>query len=238
MFNKNFLYFINLPIIIILLLLNCNLNYDLTASLTEKDDQQSEQSVRYSFFENFENGDISGWQHGVNYSYYTLSFPYVSSLPNGNLPKTLRCLSMSKSTITGDLDGIYRDLGVFRPTYISLYMMFDSTMPNTSGYFVLSTNHTYSDKSIYLNFYYDGTNYYIFINNIYNYPCTIKWWYYIEFRNINWTDHKYDLYIDGVYLGSINFFVNPPNIDFFRYIDIYNTNPNCAIYIDDIYMRL
>lgn len=224
--NKIFLYFKNFPIIIIVLLLSCNLNYNLTSILTEKDNQIAEQSVRYSFIENFDDGDISNWQHGSEYTSYVFAFPIIS-------PTTTRCLAITTLANVIQMEGIYRNIGKFSPKYISLYTRVDTN--NSGNYFILSNDHNYSNRTIY--FWFDGT--YLVFNDTQYYTCTLGTWYHIEFRNINWTTHTYDLYINGSEFAlNKSFHAMPSNVDGFNCMDIYGSTNFTTWYIDDINMHL
>jgi hypothetical protein len=229
-------------ILSLLTIFQCSIRYDLTQYLlseNEESKQTSSAAVITSFYENFEDGDISDWIKGISYTSYTFSFPNTSSITPiaGIIPTTAKCMNFNCSGSTPQqMEGIYKYIGEFRPSYISLYMRFNSSL-GMYNCFMLSKNHSYAERTIYIN-YSSGPPSNIVFNDMFSYPCSLNTWYFIELKNIDWTNHKYDVYINnlpaanGITIHSINY------SDSFNCIDIYHQSYPASGFIDDIMMNM
>lgn len=159
-------------------------------------------------FDDFEDGDISDWTESIPGD-NTISFDAGA---NG----TANSISLSGGSIVHP-DGLEKALTITTPTSISLYVKNVST--GLSGGYVMIGNGTVPGTNDAIFFYMAnsglmGPLFYVTV------PFAANTWYFVEFRNIDYTNFTFDFYVDGTLVHTgVPFRINLTSLD---RISIYN----------------
>lgn len=182
------------------------------------------------FCENFEDGDWLGW--GDDGGGYTISVVPTSYYTGGNNPGGTYALSLTSDSSHWTF-GIFRLLNSIQPNYIKFYVR-AATTSEDSATFKLST-----DKKDVISFRLDGSaagGQQIVINGKQCGSYSAKTWYLVEFKNIDWHQNNFDVYIDGVLKVDDLSFLVPAKC--FTRLDLYNDSADVQAWFDDIALIL
>jgi hypothetical protein len=187
--------------------------------------------VRLPFMENFEDGNVDGWNlqslNGYNFA--------VAAGSGAN--NTARSFQLTKVQNTGFCcDGYNRQFPAgLLPKTVSLWLRADAAGTD-GGYFRMSGTTDATQWLAYVYFYQTGL--FMQAEQTLSLVYTHARWYHVEFRNIDWTAHRFEYWVDGVQLGAVNM-KNPGTA--LKRIDLYgrsasDTTPATA-YFDEIELK-
>ena len=165
------------------------------------------------FFDDFEDGNYSGWTAGSCSNTRSVTSSTAADGSTYSLYITGAC-----STHYG---GLYRLFSpTLQPTRISYWARSSSTSTSDT-YFVVHGSSTTGTTNQMAFIYFRSGGYITAADSatdFYSYSANV--WYHIEMRNINWTAHTFDLYVNGVLdTASAPF---RANISAIGRIDLYN----------------
>ena len=141
-------------------------------------------------YDDFEDGNYNGWTIGANHTAtVTTTAPADGS----------KCLSLSGGNST-QYTGMYRTITNATPTYISLYIK--QTSISCANYFNVGDDNIQSNYGIIYMYFYNSNIYFYNGSSSVSTPFIINQWYQIEFKNINYTTKKFDIYINGTLFQS------------------------------------
>ena len=193
---------------------------DLSYELTSVCQGEIPESIIY---DDFEDGNYNGWLMGSGG--YTAQI--VTSDPaNGSYSLKL----------TGgyDLfDGLYQTFTPDTVSYISIYIK-PTTTYGYHGLFSVGDNNIYNNYGII--FLYFGDSYITLASPDYNnatVPYNINQWYYVEFKNINFSAKTLDFYVDDVLIQSDFPFYSQTSVNISQ-VHLYNYDYAIAYYDDVI----
>ncbi|HEY3500489.1 MAG TPA: hypothetical protein VGK73_37610 [Polyangiaceae bacterium] len=190
--------------------------------------------VMLPLIENFEDGDMTGWN-----LYYVNAYA-ASLMPGTGANNSLRSLLLTKSEVTGFCcEGYYRQFpDGLTPKSVSVWLRSDAHGV-AAGYVRLSPTTDSSNWIVSINF----NNQALYVNGAQSiaYLYTPGQWYHVELREIDWTAHTFQAWIDGQSFGTLPMTV--PDATSIKRIDLYNrdtaegvTAP-IAAYFDEIELR-
>ena len=146
----------------------------------------------YIFYEDFEDSTLqSHWQgNGTGQPaqfYLTNNSPAVG---NSSLE--------SNSVFATTLDGIYADFPSSQPTQISFWVKTSDVMSTGQALVCIGDSNIAMNSSSHIIFvnYHNG-NLRVIGGQTYTLPATNNAWYFLEFKNMDWSNQYSDLYIDG-----------------------------------------
>lgn len=131
--------------------------------------------------------------------------------------------------------GIYATFPAANPTYISYHVK--PTLANAhDGYFIVGDGNLASGSNSFMVWAYfqSGSGNFRLLGNGANIqvPYTVNTWYFVEYRNINWTNKTFEVWVNGVSAGSLTFY--DPSITNFQRVHLYNYNSTSIAYYDEI----
>lgn len=188
------------------------------------------------FYDGFENGSLAGWtlEAGTFYASRQATSS-SSSAAAGTYSLTLQGGRGNGVDVYGQhKDGVSHAIDSSTPSYISFYAKTASTNLS-SGYFIIGDS-TLSSVA------YDGAIEFKFSNTgelgVYDTAFrsggsySADTWYFIEFRNINWTTKTFDFYVNGTLKRSAVEFRNK-NVTALTQLHLYNYD-NAQVWFDEI----
>jgi hypothetical protein len=140
------------------------------------------------FAEDFEDGDYVGWTTGTDTG---ITRSVTTALAAGGLR------SLEQTGGSTHQQGLYRTFTAVTPANISWWAM-ATTTASYSGYFIL-TSGGYSN---YIWYSYFNTGGSISTSGSPTTPYVANQWYHFEMRNINWTSHTFDWYINDALIQA------------------------------------
>jgi hypothetical protein len=161
------------------------------------------------FFEDFEDGNYAGW------TVVSATASIVTPGANG----TSDCLQVTGST--AHYSGIYRAFSpALTPTHIAWWARSSSTTTADTYFVIHSSGGTGLTYQLAF-FYFNSTGYIAAADSPGDfYAYAANTWYYLELRNINYTTHRFDIYVNGALVtASAPFRANVSNVG---RIDLYN----------------
>lgn len=120
------------------------------------------------------------------------------------------------------LQGLYASFTPSTPNYISWYVN-PTSGTGASSYVVLGNSSVTATNCIAFAYWQGGTNYRFVSSSTYQFPCSPNQWYHIELKNVNFTSHTFDIWIDGVLRQASFPFRNATQNDISR-VHLYNFN--------------
>jgi len=185
------------------------------------------------FDEDFEAGAVGG--------YWTQrqTLAVNASIVTGGAGSTGHALMLGQSAIaSGDRPGLVANLNKDAlPTYVA----FSVKVASSTGTYLAYLNAYESTRSSTLKTLYfmvDSGNLFVRDFNFVDQgktPCTPNVWYFVELKNINFTTHTYDFWVDGASKATgVTMFYNGPSV---HYLDFYVGNPAVNAYFDGIIVR-
>lgn len=172
------------------------------------------------FQEDWEDGDYNGWTIG-NDATYTVRGVTTAQAANSTAHSLIQTGGSTHQ------QGLYRTLPNLKPTYVSWWVM-PTTTTSYPGYFILTSGGSMSNYLFYAYFQSSGT---ITTSNSTTTPYVANTWYHFEMRNINWSAHTFDWYINGALIYPGHTFSG--SYSSIGRIDLYNFNSGTA-YWDEI----
>ncbi len=97
--------------------------------------------------------------------------------------------------LSGQKNGLRQNLGGITPTYISYYVRVANTQDSGNFKFFDST-----DTNMPVALFCSGGRINIYGST--NYSISNNVWYHVEFKNINWSTQRYDIYINGTLISA------------------------------------
>jgi len=184
-------------------------------------------STNAIFYDGFESGNISSWNNeGGAYTYTVINAGSANGTKN---------LYMSGGS-TGWLDGISHSVTPSQPSYISFKIKSALGNLGESNDVLIGQTSDISSTGPLSYLWIDNNNktvnMYTGWSGTLTVPLKFNKWHKIEYRNINFTTHKFDFYIDGNLLQSNITFQNQ-NINSIDIIHLYSYNTNNC-YFDEI----
>ena len=178
------------------------------------------------FKEDFEDGNLSDWTAVL--SVYATSFSAGTGANN-----TSRSLRLTKTEDTGFCcDGFQRTFSAgITPTRLSFWIRSDATGTD-AGYLRISGSTDANQWLAYVSFYESGI--YLISGQSFTVTYTPGRFYQIEFRNIDWTAHNFDYWVDGAQVA-----LDVPMreaVASMKRLDLYGRTANESAYIDEIEM--
>jgi hypothetical protein len=189
--------------------------------------------VNVLFKEDFEDGDTMGWSPPP-------ADRYLFSITSGGANGTGRGLLLTKLKDTGFCcDGPTRSFfPALEPRIVSWWIRAGQT-ERTVGYFGLAATSNTADTVAYFNFY--GSNMYLTGSPTTPAPAVpyvANRWYHIELRDIDWQNHTFEYFVDGVRVASMKM-ANP--VRGIARIDLFNgaaaPDPAPTVSYDEIEFR-
>ncbi|MCB9360555.1 MAG: T9SS type A sorting domain-containing protein [Flavobacteriales bacterium] len=171
--------------------------------------------------EDFESTPLSDrWIGDVN------KFTFSSVNPgSGNYSIESSNTDVNSSGTLNTNEGMRYYFSASNPTYIS-YQIKTNTVTSPSGTISIgNTDLSYLGNLYYVNFYQSYLR--IIGSNTINYPANNNAWYQIEHVNIDWVNHRSDLYVNGQ-LVMQNFGFRYP-ISNVTHVALSHTNPNTSV---------
>jgi hypothetical protein len=181
----------------------------------------------------FEAGSVGPWQlSALAPGHETYSWQVVTSTAAAG---TTRSLELSGGIANGQGNGLYVPFPPsFRPTYIGYWARSSSTTV-MDGTFQVSERDVYNSGRIFAAWF--AANGMIELHEgagaIAQVPYEANRWYHIEFRNMDWTAHTFDFYVDDVLVLGGESFLSYPDV---RRIDFFNYQPSTA-WLDQVQIR-
>lgn len=164
------------------------------------------------FYDGFESGNVAIWLQGGSMTpAVTTTSPAVG---NYRLEGT-----GGSST---HLQGLYASFPAATPNYISWYVN-PTSGTGASSYVVLGNSSVTATNCIAFAYWQGGTNYRFVSSTTYQFPCSPNQWYHIELKNVNFSTHTFDIWIDGVLRQAGFPFRNSTQNDISR-VHLYNFN--------------
>jgi hypothetical protein len=187
--------------------------------------------VTLPFMENFEDGNLNGW------NLQSLNAYNFAVVPGTGANNTARSLQLTKVQNTGFCcDGYNRQFPAgLLPKTVSIWLRAD-VAGTDAGYFRMSGSTDATQWLAYVYFYQTGL--FMQAEQSLSIVYTNARWYHVEFRNIDWSAHRFEYWIDGVQLGTVNM-KNPGTA--LKRIDLYgrsasDTTPATA-YFDELELK-
>jgi hypothetical protein len=176
------------------------------------------------FFDNFEDLDLSGWTQTSGTG--TREIALGGGLSN-------LAYHESGSPI-GHRDGIYVALPDVRPRHVAF-----SVKPGQDDMFssYVAIHDADGNEAVY--FFAMGTGRFYVNANVGgddSYPYEADRWYFIEYREIDWTDKTFDYYVEGRLVQADVSFRNPTLVDEFARLDLYNYSAGASAWWDDVWV--
>jgi hypothetical protein len=168
-----------------------------------------------NFFDNFESGSFTPtWAVG---SALTSTNVTTNNVAEGNYS-----LTGTGGTGSSHLTGFSTTIPSLTPNEISYYMYTDGNTQSLN-YTVMGENPT-ATGCVFFNYWNGGLSNIRFVSSIdYEYAAAPNNWYFIELKNIDWTNKTFDIYIDGT-LQTTNFPFRDNTQNSINEIHLYNFN--------------
>lgn len=100
------------------------------------------------------------------------------------------------------LSGIYTSFTAATPSEMS-WWIYPVGNSSATSYFVAGDNMVSAGNCIVFSYYQGSSGNIRFISgNTYTHPASTDTWYHIELKNIDWTNHIFDIYIDGTLVST------------------------------------
>ncbi len=165
-----------------------------------------------SFFDDFESGSYTPtWSVGPGLTSTSVT---NSNVAEGNFSVT------GTGGNSNHLDGFSTTVSNLTPSEISYYMYTEGTT-SSINYTVMGENPSAQD-CMFFNYWKGSDGYIRFVSSIdYDYPASPDTWYFIELKNIDWTNKTFDIYIDGA-LQTTGFPFRDNNQNSINEIHLYN----------------
>lgn len=112
------------------------------------------------------------------------------------------------SSYSGYFYGLHANIPVSQPTEVSYYVKYNNTT-DRYGYMAFSDGNTSSANHLYYAQVYSNQLRVYTGSGTYYYPLNVAQWNLVELKNINWTTHTYDLYINNTLAGAARSFSSP-----------------------------
>ncbi len=177
------------------------------------------------FGDDFEDGDYNGWLEGDGYGIKEVT---NATAANG----TEYSYHEYESSANSHYDGIYQELGVAQPGYISFYIRSGSN--TTHDAYVVLTNSLGEDVI----FFFARGSGYLYVNaNVggdETYTYTAETWYHIEFKNIDFVSKTFDYYVNEVLIKAGIPFRDASTTQDFNRLDLYNFTEGSQAWWDEI----
>ncbi len=171
----------------------------------------------FEFFDDFEDGDVSDWSADT---YSTLEARDYE-VKHGNYSLRLYGSTYAWAAKT---------MPAHSPGAVSWWAMSTENIEDAHLYFRQGTSYVFGTGTYntYWGVYVMGSFYSIIIPSY-----SVNTWYKFELRNINWTNYKFDAYVNGSLVGS-NI---PLGGNYLDSISVYGPDSYTTQYYDDIYTR-
>ncbi|MGM0480075.1 MAG: T9SS type A sorting domain-containing protein [Bacteroidota bacterium] len=165
-----------------------------------------------SFFDDFESGSYTPtWSVGPGLT--------STSVTNSNVAEGTYSVTGTGGT-NNHLDGFSTTVSNLTPSEISYYMYTEGTT-SSINYTVMGENPSAQD-CIFFNYWKGSDGNIRFVSSIdYDYAASPDTWYFIELKNIDWTNKTFDIYIDGA-LQTTGFPFRDNNQNSINEIHLYN----------------
>jgi hypothetical protein len=179
-----------------------------------------------SYVDNFETGNMSLWN--------TIGTTITTSASN-----VLPAEGVYGAKIVGGsgqhMQGISRSFSTISPNTMSWYIK--PTGTSQSNYLVAGDNTITASKSMVFCYWLGSTNEIVFTGlntaSSYKTAATVNVWHLIELKNINFTTHKFDIYVDGI-LKQANFAFRSSAVNSLERVHLYNFDAGATGYWDNI----
>jgi len=179
------------------------------------------------FFDDFEDGNYTGWTAGTCSNTRSVTSTTAADGTTYSLYISGACSS--------HYGGLYHVFSpTVQPTHISYWARSSSTTL-ADGYFVVNGAGTPGTTNQMAFIYFNSDGYMNAADSAAAfYPYSANVWYHIELRNINWSTHRFDIYVNGILDTSSAPF--RANISGVGRIDLYNFGASSA-YWDQILLE-
>jgi hypothetical protein len=176
------------------------------------------------FYDGFETGTYAPtWSTG----------PSIAGTVNTTNPAMgTYCLEGTGGNLT-HLNGFNTTITPATPTEISWWIYTDNNTSASLNYFVAGNGSISATNCIVFSYFQGSAGNIRFVAGVsYDHPATLNTWYHLEMRNINWTNHTYDIYINNTLVYATFPFRSSSQNDISR-IHLYNYNSGTSLW-DDI----
>lgn len=175
-----------------------------------------------TFYDNLEAGNTNKWTINTGSKNVTTTNPAAG------------VYSLEHTGSSAHTNGIQAAFTVATPTKISYYVKATS-LASANSYFVVGGVNTTTATSIIFAYMNSSSNLRFYSNgsNQYNHPIVLNQWYFVEFRNIDFTAKTFDIYVDNVLLQS-GFAFRDPTATSVSEVHLYNLNANVIGTYDNI----
>lgn len=112
------------------------------------------------------------------------------------------------SSYSGYFQGLHANIPASQPTEISYYLKFNNTT-DRYGYMAFSDGNSSAANHLYYAYVYNSQLRVYTGTGSYYYPLNVAQWNFVELKNIDWTAHTYDLYINNTLAAAARSFVSP-----------------------------
>ena len=178
-----------------------------------------------TYVDNFETGNLSLWN--------TIGTTITTSTSN-----VMPAEGLYSCKIDGGgafMQGISRSFTSIAPSTMSWYMK--PTGTGQSNYLVAGDASITASKSMVFCYWNGATNEIVFtgasLATTFKTTATVNAWHLIELKSINFTTHKYDIYVDGV-LKQANFAFRNSTVNTLERVHLFNIDAGTTGYWDDI----
>lgn len=174
-----------------------------------------------SFYDGFESGS------------YTPTWSIGSGLTSGAVTTTNPAVGLYRLEGTGGtsshLTGFSTTIAPATPTEMSWWIFPQGT--GAANYMVMGNGSVSATNCIAFCYWQGGTNIRFVSSSTFIYNCSPGFWYHIEMKNINYTAHTFDIWINGVLMQTAFPFRNSTQNDVSN-IHLYNFNSSVGIWDD------
>lgn len=170
-------------------------------------------------FDNFEDGNYNGWTVGSGHT------AAITTLDPANGSK---CLSLSGY---GSWNGLSQTFANATPSEISLHVK--QTVTSPYNFIIIGDNNVQTNYGI-IYAYFAGSYLYIYNgSSTVSTPFATNQWYHLEFKNINFSTKRFDVYINGsLFMANLGFRSSVPT--YISKIHLFNSSSSVTAYYDDI----
>lgn len=112
------------------------------------------------------------------------------------------------SSYSGYFYGLTANIPLSQPSEVSYYVKYNNTN-DRYGYMAFGDGNTSSSNHLYYAQVYNNQLRVYTNSGSFYYPLSVAQWNLVELKNINWTNHTYDLHINNVLVGANRTFASP-----------------------------